>query len=148
MRSRNRSLTSVVLEPDLEMRSILWREFLDSFYLENTQGRIKLVEDEPPLTDGAWDAIVAAGVAWLCRKAGIENPRWTLGKARCAYPAWSPARNFRELRLFRVLAPPEFFIRNVYTSQSFMIRARTPQEWIDPEPLWLKRFGKRILEQR
>lgn len=145
---RNRSLSAVVLEKDRNTQALLWREFLDSFYIENEDGRRALVADEPPLTKDAWDAVVAAGTAWLCRKSGIVTPLWTFGRARCAYPAWSCARDLRELRLLRLLAPPEFLARNVLVSQTFMLRARTPQEWIDPEPLWSVTLAAKLLRTR
>ena len=126
---RNKSLTTVVLEKDSERRSRFWREWLDFFYLsENKQD---ILQDEPPLTGTVWDAIVAAGVAWLARKADLTVPLWTVGRS-AKEPWWG---NFdpksKSASINQVLAPPEFFSRNLFVSAKFMYRARMPVEWIE-----------------
>ena len=141
---RNQSLAAVVLEKDTQVQGILWREFLDTFYLSEQDKRLKLISEEPPLTHTHWDALVAAATAWLCRKADLPKPGWIYGRSRCTYPAWSTAKRTREIRLLRLLAPPEFLARNLFVSQSFMLRARTPLDWIDPEPLWAKMAKERF----
>lgn len=141
---RNTSLTKVVQENDRERRFRIWREWLDSFYLSEEKQAILL--EEPPLIGTVWDAIVAAGAAWLARKACLKVPLWTRGR-RSRDPWWGEHDpTSRIARINQVLAPPEFFSRNLFVSASIMYRARMPIEWIEKEPLFFTRLAtKRLL---
>ena len=145
---RNRSLEAVVAEMDTERRSILWREWLDSFYLaESDSEKEAMLNEEPELFQTPWDAVVAAGTAWLARKSGLPVPSWTKKDGRraekpwwCGYKPDSPLA-----RINWLIAPPEFFDRNLFVSPSFMYRARMPAHWISPEPHWMKVLRRKFL---
>ncbi|MCR5814677.1 MAG: hypothetical protein K6G15_09325 [Desulfovibrio sp.] len=145
---RNKSLSAVVLETDTETRSRLWREWLDSFYL--AQDKETPLQEEPPLTGTVWDAIAAAGVAWLARKAQVSVPAWTKSSKRCArIPWWGEfAANSRSAAINQVLAPPEFFSRNLFVSAKIMYRARMPADWIEKEPLFFTRLAQQMASGR
>ena len=131
---RNRSLTTVVLESNSLKRSILWREWLDSFYLSNAEEQQELLDEQPPLTNTEIDVIVAAGVCWLARKAKLKFPKWT--ENRCLKFPWRRGLDpkSRLATIEQILAPPEFFERNVFISAKIMYRARMPLDWIEKEP--------------
>lgn len=140
---RNKSLQRVVEEPDPKTRLRFFREWLDTFYLSRDQQLI--LNEEPILTGTVWDAIVAAAAAWLARKANLEVPAWTYG--RKAKTPWFEENepHTRSARIHQVLAPPEFFARNLFVSAKIMYRARMPRAWIEDEPQFFAYLSKKRL---
>ena len=79
---RNKSLTAITQATSKEDPSILWRELLDTFYLADREKRLEMLEEEPPLTGTFWDAMFAAGVAWLAHKMNQKAPLWAKQPSR------------------------------------------------------------------
>ena len=145
---RNNSLRAVIAEGDKDKRSILWREWLDSFYLADTPVQERMLREEPPMEGGVWDALLAAAAAWLAHKAGITAPLWCRRKDRrfdgCYWGegGHSVAAN----RLNFLMTPPEFLARNLFIGMSFLERARMPEEWRGNLPLWYRELGEKLME--
>ena len=144
---RNKSLSAVVQECDPDNRSLLWREWLDTFYLSNDNARQAILDENPPLTNSAIDVIVAAGVCWLARKAKLKIPKWA-AKRYLKFP-WRNGLDpkSRLATIEQILAPPEFFERNVFISASIMYRASMPIDWIEKEPKAFSRIVKEMLKE-
>ena len=144
---RNKSLTAVAQATSNEDRSILWREWLDTFYLACDQTRLAMLEEEPPFTDTFWDALFAAGVAWLAHKMHHPAPLWAKHVSRrLKFPYWRRSDPTSLTAICdRARAPAEFYSRNLYIGPEIMLRARTPEAWL-PRPLqWEIELGKEIL---
>ena len=138
---RNNSLAAVTCEKDIEKRSVLWREWLDSFYLSDDEERRAMLAEEPPFSGDVWDALVAAGTEWLAHRMGCAVPRWAMTPSRRARtPYWGRSKNFTKANGFdHDRAPSEFFSRHLYIGPEIMLRARMPKSWIPQEPKWAQR---------
>ena len=51
---RNESLSKVVLEQDKQKRTLLYDEWLDSFYLSDDAKKRELLTEKPPLVHNHW----------------------------------------------------------------------------------------------
>ncbi|MBQ9406996.1 MAG: hypothetical protein IJU37_09735 [Desulfovibrio sp.] len=144
---RNDDLCAVALAEDENSRSLLWREWLDTFYL--AERRLALLQREPPMTHTVWDALLAASVAWLARKSGLPTPLWARAtRRRASQPWWGGCDPLsRYARIQQLLAPPEFLTRNLFVSASILYRARMPAQWRDPEPRWSRVLAAKLLRR-
>ena len=147
---RNTTLTAAANAQDEAERSCRFREWLDTFYLNDDEKRIEMLEEEPPLCTPHWDAIFAAAVSWLAHKMNRSAPEWTRKNCRRLH---SPYRIRKDpcsvaASYDRDRAPAEFFNRNLYIGPEILFRARMPLEWIPKPKNWEIKLAKYLQKKR
>ena len=71
--------------------------------------RAVLAVEEPETFDPRWDAFLAAYIEYLCRRDGIQAPRWTQGACRYLEQMWWAADYFEFERGCVVVTTPTTF---------------------------------------
>ncbi len=147
---RNESFTAIVQADSNEERSLLWREWLDTFYLVDDAKRAAMLDEEPPFSGTVWDALLAAGAEWLAHRMGRKAPSWAMKPCRRAPRAYfGRSQHYTKANGFdHDRAPAEFFSRHLYIGPEFMLRARTPKDWIPEEPYWIQRATREFFAKR
>ena len=113
-----------------EMRSeksfhFAWRIFLDCFYRADSSSKVEMVGDKVNCgLDEKDSAFIAAAIHKLCREHSLEVPEWVFDPAfflKDPYFSNNPPDVLKLIYL--VESPPEFKMRNIFTSENTLSRA-------------------------
>ena len=105
-------------------------EFLDEFYLADTE-RQSMVEQEPALIgDSHLDAYIGAVGEHLAERWHLDHvPAWTDKKGRFLDWPWFPDGESPKLRMILLMESPiAFRRRDIYTEAEPLRRARMPRD--------------------
>jgi hypothetical protein len=102
-----------------------WRIFLDQFYLSSTEQRLIMINSAPEFLDDLRHlAYTAAGVHKLCREFGLSLPVWVTVKSLILDEPYFPGATTDLLKLVCLVeSPPEFKMRNIFTTENVLSRA-------------------------
>lgn len=104
--------------------SFAWRIFLDQFYSSSAEQMFGLVEFSPTcLDDHRHLAYCAAGVHKLCREYRLSLPGWVTDKSLILNEPYFPGATTDLLKLVCLVeSPPEFKMRNIFTTENVLSR--------------------------
>lgn len=102
-----------------------WRIFLDRFYEASLTTKLEMVSEEVNCNLDQKDcAFIAAAVHKLCRENGLESPSWIFNSRYFLNEPYFSNDPPDALRLiYLVESPPEFKMRNIFTSENTLSRA-------------------------
>lgn len=104
--------------------SFAWRIFLDCFYAADASSKLEMVTDEVNCGANEKDgAFIAAAVHKLCLEYGLKVPKWVFHPEfflRDPYFSNNPPDVLKLIYL--VESPPEFKMRNIFTSENTLSR--------------------------
>jgi hypothetical protein len=106
------------------------REFLDEFYLANTE-RQSLIDEEPALLgDPKLNAYLGAVGEHLAQRWRLDHiPPWTLHPGRFLDEPWFPNAESPRLRMILLMESPiAFRRRQIFTEAEPLRRARMPRD--------------------
>jgi hypothetical protein len=104
--------------------SFAWRIFLDQFYASADEQRKELIKTAPDcLNDRRHLSYCAAGIHKLCREYGLALPEWIKDKSLILDEPYFPGANTDLLKLVCLVeSPPEFKMRNIFTTENALTR--------------------------
>ncbi|CAM4068507.1 hypothetical protein L1N85_08545 [Paenibacillus alkaliterrae] len=104
--------------------SFAWRIFLDRFYASTREFRVELIKFAPEcLDDRRHLSYCAAGIHKLCRENGLELPEWITDKSLILDEPYFPGATTDLLQLVCLVeSPPEFKMRNIFTTENVLTR--------------------------
>jgi hypothetical protein len=104
--------------------SFAWRIFLDQFYISSAEQRLALIQFAPTcLKDHRHLAYSAAGVHKLCREHELSIPSWVRDGSFILDEPYFPGATTDLLRLVCLVeSPPEFKMRNIFTTENVLSR--------------------------
>jgi hypothetical protein len=104
--------------------SFAWRIFLDRFYASTKEKRRELISSTPEcLDDRRLLSYCAAGIHKLSREYGLALPEWVTDKSLILEEPYFPGANTDLLKLVCLVeSPPEFKMRNIFTTENVLTR--------------------------
>jgi len=104
--------------------SFAWRIFLDRFYGASASIKLFMIQDAPIcLVDHRHLAYCAAGVHKLSRENGLVLPDWVSDASFILDEPYFPGANTDLLKLVCLVeSPPEFKMRNIFTTENVLSR--------------------------
>jgi len=104
--------------------SFAWRMFLDQFYSSTNEQMSLLVQSVPKcLDDPRQLAYCAAGVHKLSREYQLDVPDWVKDKSLVLDEPYFPGATTDLLKLVCLVeSPPEFKMRNIFTTENVLSR--------------------------
>lgn len=115
---------ALAVEPAEARRWRLLQEFLRGYGEAPAAARPALLEPEPALVEGRWDALLAGVAEHLAFHGGQPVPPWAFAAGRVAEPWWFPGAVDAEGRTWRMLtAPAALAARGVWLERAALERA-------------------------
>lgn len=117
-----------ILEKELSQGrdfSFAWRIFLDIFYAAAKEQKQQLISHAPSyLSDRRQLSYCAAGIHMLCRENGLAIPEWVMDSSHILKDPYFPGASTDLLKLVCLVeSPPEFKMRNIFTTENVLSRA-------------------------
>jgi hypothetical protein len=105
--------------------SFAWRIFLDQFYASSLDEKKEIIGFAPlNLTDHRQLSYCAAGVHKLCRENGLAIPEWVTDSSLVLDDPYFPGAHTDLLKIVCLIeSPPEFKMRNIFTTDNTLTRA-------------------------
>ncbi len=99
---------------DVKVQWRLVMEFLEEFRHEPTSVKLRLITDEPDLTDSRWDGFLAGLAEHLAETAQLPKPTWVDEPSRCLSETWfTNSLATAQRRAFKN-SPAAFRTRNIF----------------------------------